>query len=254
MINILNTKQGGSLFEVKADVDSDQVMVVFPGGGYVDLADYEGEPVADRFAQLGYSTYVMRYSVASNGRNRTDELLEDVHEAVAYLKKKHSSAKIVLAGFSAGGNLIANYGNRFNDVDALVLCYAVVDWRDLSERLSFETGNEEINQKARRLRDGGYLSLFGTTEVTEDMLNSISPIVSISEKTVPTFIWQSQSDLLVSADITMEYYRLLVKHHVPAELHLYKDGQHGIGLGQGMEASTWVMLADCFIKSLFRSA
>ncbi len=250
MKKILNMKYGGSLFEVKADTGLDQVMVVFPGGGYVDLADYEGEAVAERFAQLGYSAYVMQYCVISNNGNRTGELLEDVHEVVKYLRKEYSDAKLVLCGFSAGGNLIANYGNRYGDVDALVLCYAVVDWRDLSRVLSIDSGNDQINEKARRLRDGGYLSLFGTKEVTDEMLESVSPIVSISEKTVPTFIWQSQGDFLVSVDITMEYYKLLMKHRVPAELHIYNNGQHGSGLGEGTELSSWVSLADKFVSQL----
>ncbi|MBT2654027.1 hypothetical protein J7E81_02050 [Bacillus sp. ISL-18] len=36
-------------------------VVICPGGGYLGTSDREAEPVAMRFASLGYHTFVLRY-------------------------------------------------------------------------------------------------------------------------------------------------------------------------------------------------
>ena len=39
-------------------------LIICPGGGYAFLSDREGEPVALRFAGLGYAAFVLRYHTA----------------------------------------------------------------------------------------------------------------------------------------------------------------------------------------------
>ena len=43
-------------------------LIICPGGGYRFLSDREGEPVALRFAGLGYAAFVLRYHVAPQAR------------------------------------------------------------------------------------------------------------------------------------------------------------------------------------------
>ena len=38
-------------------------IIVLPGGGYNTCSPTESDPVAERFASLGYCAYVLRYSV-----------------------------------------------------------------------------------------------------------------------------------------------------------------------------------------------
>ena len=45
-------------------------VLVCPGGAYLNCSDREGEPVALRFAAMGYHAFVLRYSVY--GRNEPD--------------------------------------------------------------------------------------------------------------------------------------------------------------------------------------
>lgn len=61
-------------------------------------------------------------------------------------------------GFSAGGNLVLNYGG----VEGLVSGYGASDRKDLTRRLSMDTGRPALNQRMTGLRDGGLLSLSGT--------------------------------------------------------------------------------------------
>ena len=43
-------------------------LIICPGGGYAFRSDREGEPVALRFAGLGYAAFILNYHVAPQGR------------------------------------------------------------------------------------------------------------------------------------------------------------------------------------------
>ena len=43
-------------------------VIICPGGGYHCLSDREGEPVALRFAGLGFAAFLLRYHAAPQGR------------------------------------------------------------------------------------------------------------------------------------------------------------------------------------------
>ena len=38
-------------------------ILICPGGAYINCSDREAEPVAMKFASMGYHTFVLRYSV-----------------------------------------------------------------------------------------------------------------------------------------------------------------------------------------------
>ena len=43
-------------------------VIVCPGGAYLSCSDREGEPIAMRFASMGYHAFVLRYSVYSENK------------------------------------------------------------------------------------------------------------------------------------------------------------------------------------------
>ena len=44
-------------------------VLICPGGAYLGCSDREGEPVALRFASMGYHAFVLRYSTYTEGKN-----------------------------------------------------------------------------------------------------------------------------------------------------------------------------------------
>ena len=50
--------------------------------------------------------------------------------------------------------------------------------------------------------------------------------------TPPTFIYHTNADTTVPVENAVAYYLALRKAGVPAEMHIFKDGRHGSGLGQ----------------------
>jgi acetyl esterase/lipase len=62
----------------------------------------------------------------------------------------------------------------------------------------------------------------------------------VTAKTPPTFIFQTNEDTAVPAENAVKFYLALRKAGVPAELHIYQKGPHGVGLDpQDREVSTW---------------
>jgi len=69
----------------------------------------------------------------------------------------------------------------------------------------------------------------------------------VNGNTPPTFIFSTGDDATVPiVENGVEFYKALVRAGVPAELHIYEHGHHGLGLAQeSPEVSTWPqMLAN----------
>ena len=95
-------------------------VVICPGGGYLGTSDREAEPVAMRFASLGYHTFVLRYTTyfkewvqdfnnppAPNEKSVYPQPLLDLAKAMLIIRENASkwlvdNDKIAVYGFSAG--------------------------------------------------------------------------------------------------------------------------------------------------------
>ncbi|MFG0335671.1 MAG: alpha/beta hydrolase, partial [Maioricimonas sp. JB049] len=62
---------------------------------------------------------------------------------------------------------------------------------------------------------------------------SLSNETQVTEQTPPAFLFHTTEDRGVPVQNSLAYYRALVEHGVPAELHAYQNGPHGVGLGIG---------------------
>ena len=72
---------------VSNEIDPDirrPAILVCPGGGYAFCSEREAEPVALRFAALGFNTFVVWYRVAPN---RFPKPQQDAAAAMAYIRK-----------------------------------------------------------------------------------------------------------------------------------------------------------------------
>jgi dipeptidyl aminopeptidase/acylaminoacyl peptidase len=62
----------------------------------------------------------------------------------------------------------------------------------------------------------------------------------VTPQTPPTFLLHTNEDTAVPAENSVYFYLALRKAKVPAELHIYEKGQHGVGLGAAAGAvGTW---------------
>ena len=177
-------------------------VIVCPGGGYRKLVmEKEGYKIARWFNEHGIAAYVLKY------RLDPENALQDARRAVRYLRKEADHygidpQKIGAIGFSAGAHLACN----------LALNHRQSDYNDdidsLSPRPDFWIGIY-----------GGYNSILRTSR------SSIS-----TEHTPPAFLVHAGDDSKVPVMASVKLYEQLKKKGVPAELHIYEQGEHGFAL------------------------
>ena len=83
-------------------------LIICPGGAYRKLSNREGEPVALRFAGLGYAAFVLYYHVAPQARYPIPQrqLLAAIDHVRSHVEEYHvDPAAVIPLGFSAGGHL-----------------------------------------------------------------------------------------------------------------------------------------------------
>lgn len=196
-------------------------ILILPGGGYTCVSPRESEPVASRFFALGYSTFVLDYSVEPLA---FPVALREAAMAMAYIRQNAQALSVradnvAAIGFSAGGHLCGLLGTMYDcpdlaDLarpeqirpDVLGLCYPVVtSWgkchADSFRRIS--GGNKQLT---------AYLSL-------EKRVRSDMP---------PVFLWHTRDDASVSVRNSLELACALEEAEVLFTMHIYGHGKHGL--------------------------
>ncbi len=209
---------------------STTTMVILPGGGYGSLARHEGEGFARWFASQGVTCYVVNYRLGSAGY-RHPAMLQDAARAVrtARLRAREEGldpGKIVLVGSSAGGHLASTVLTHFDAgdptspdpieressrPDAGILCYPVITLEG-----PFAHGGSRKN-------------LLGP-DPDPVLVRSLSNEQQVTAQTPPCFIWHCAPDAVVPVENALMFASALRKAGVPFALHIYSDGNHGIGM------------------------
>jgi len=89
------------------------------------------------------------------------------------------------------------------------------------------------------------------------LVELMSNELQVTAQTPPTFLFHTTTDTVVPPENSILFYMALRKAGVPAELHIYERGPHGVGLAQTDEAlSSWpARLADWLrVRGLLNSA
>lgn len=216
-------------------------ILVLPGGGYARQADHEAEPVAQWLASLGIHAFVLRYKVAPH---RHPEPLANAKHAMLWIRGgSHGLAvdpsRVGVLGFSAGGHLAATLtvavptGEPSLDVagaapDLSVLCYPVISFMDSAHRGSVD-------------------NLIGP-EGGPELLRRLSAELHVSAATPPAFLWHTAEDEAVPVSHSLAYTAALSRAGVPAELHVFPQGVHGLGLAGGSPgADQWPALCTAWL-------
>jgi acetyl esterase/lipase len=209
-------------------------VVICPGGGYNILAyNKEGTEVAEWLNSIGVAGIVLKYRVpARKGRERHEAPLQDAQRALGMVRGRAREwridpDRIGILGFSAGGHLAATLSNQYEQ-----RTYPRVDETDdLSCRPSFA------------------LLIYPAYLVARKGENTLAPELTVTSRTPPTFLAQTEDDG-VRVECSLFYYLALKNAKVPAEMHLYPDGGHGYGLRPSAHTvSTWPRRAEEWLRA-----
>jgi len=205
-------------------------VLIFPGGGYQNLAsNHEGRQVANYFNAAGIAAFVLKYRLGPRYHHPVE--LDDAQRAMrtvrAHAVEWHIAPdRIGVMGFSAGGHLAAMASTHFNSSDA-----ASQDAIDKSSsRPDFSIlAYPVISLIEPWTHQGSKRNLLGDNPPAE-LARSLSGELSVTAQTPPTFIFQTNADTTVPAENSVYYYLALRKAGVPAEMHVFENGPHGVGL------------------------
>jgi len=224
-------------------------VIVLPGGGYQGLAiGYEGHDIATWFNSLGGSGFVVDYRHRGKGYGHPAPL-QDAQRAIRTVRARANEwgidpQRIGVIGFSAGGHLASSTGVFFEDgkpdaadpidrvssrPDFLILCYPVIAF------------NEPYTHV------GSQRNLLGEN-ATAEQLAAMSTEKHVRSDSPPTFLWSTSEDEPVPAENSVQFYLALKKAGVPAELHIFAKGQHGLGLAKDTPgARAWPELCHAWL-------
>ncbi|MEX2673232.1 MAG: alpha/beta hydrolase [Phycisphaeraceae bacterium] len=225
-------------------------VVVCPGGGYAHLAmGHEGDDIGKRLSQMGVAVFVLRYRLAP--RYREPIQLHDAQRALRHVRH-HAERynidpdRLGILGFSAGGHLAASTATLIGEADPdaddpidrhsarpdfAVLCYPVITMTD-----------------AAVTHAGSRSNLIGSGDAAKAEHYSLEK--QVTERTPPTFLFHTDADTGVPPENSVLFYLALRKASIPAELHIYQPGRHGVGLAADHPAlNTWPTLLENWLQS-----
>jgi acetyl esterase/lipase len=241
-------------FRPQAGKANHTAVIIAPGGGYIALTpNLEGRQVADWFAARGITAFVLKYRLSA--LHPYPEPLLDGQRAVRLVRSMSNEfhldpSKIGFVGFSAGGHLAAMVATSGDDGDP----QAPDPIDRFSDRPNFVVlGYAWLN--AMQPNDRGlitYCSVLRTLpeEKCKAWGNLYTPSLHVSATTPTTFIYSTTDDKVVPVSVSVDFYSALIKAGVPAEMHLFRNGGHGSGLGEGDPAlEMWPVLLENWLRA-----
>ena len=229
------TKPTLTVSRPESDKNTGAAVLVFPGGGYTNLAwDHEGEQVARWLNSIGVTAAILKYRVprrpdTPKGQPPVQALM-DAQRAISIVRSKAADwgvdpKRIGILGFSAGGHLST---------------WAATN----AEKLSYEPVDESDKASARP----DFAVVIYPGGVYKSGTDQIASEIRVTSQTPPTFIVQSSND---NPENSVFLYLALKRAGVPAEMHLYATGGHGYGLRPSNQPrSSWPQRCEDWLRDI----
>ena len=228
-------------------------IVIAPGGAYLGLASIlEGREIADWFTARGFVAFVLKYRLGPH--NPYPIPLLDMQRAIRLVRSLDTRYNLVpnrvgVIGFSAGGHLAASAATLFEEAaqkpadpvdplsarpDFVVLAYP---WLNAMEP---QQGKEITYCSVLPAIDRALCPKFAA---------DYTPKLHVSKQTPPTFLFSTTDDTVVPVRASVEFYNAMVAAGAPVEMHLFRHGGHGSGLGSGDAAlDLWPVLMEQWLR------
>lgn len=265
-------------------------ILICPGGGYFNCSDREAEPIALRFAAMGYHAFVLRYSVYMEGKPDPSKVTQpltpkpwlqypapvlEIGRAMLLIREHAGewlvdTDRIALCGFSAGGHNAAMFATKWHTPlvadalggpsgqyrpAALILGYPLTDYVYMDETVIRRGGMD-----AAFFRDSN-TAYIGAAQPDRVLLEEVSPARNVTEHMPPTYIWATAADGLVPVQHSLRLAHALADQRIPFELHIFEEGDHGLALSDqatagalsqtNPDAAKWVPLAETWLHKRF---
>ncbi len=191
--------------------------------------------------EQGISAFVLKHRVPhwESEDCRSKVALSDAQRSIRIIRANSKKwginpDKIGVLGFSAGGHLAStlstHHDNGLNESeleidkissrpDFSILIYPVITMQD----------TPYTNMGTR-------INLLGEIPL-EDSLNYFSNELQVKEDTPPAILIHTDEDKVVPPENSINYYLALRKFNIPAALHIWEGGLHGLGLADNYKGA-----------------
>ena len=217
--------------------DNRPAIIVFPGGGYEGLTSWETEPIALKYAAEGICAFLLMYSYQPI-RFPIPQL--QAFLAIRYVREHAKEFginpnNIATTGYSAGGHLCGSTGVLWNKPAFWRYCeqYGLLNEVDMEMYrpnklvLSYAVLKSDTEYQ----HHGSLENLLGERIDDEELLTLVGCDRQVDDNTPPAFLWHTAEDDVVHVRNSIDFAAALAKRGIPAELHVYPHGGHGLGLG-----------------------
>jgi len=206
-------------------------VIIAPGGGYQRLSmNLEGRAPANFLNALGIAAFVLRYRLGPQYHHPIE--LGDAQRAIRAVRARAGEwhlapDRIGFMGFSAGGHLASSASTHFDEGNA----NAPDPIDRVSSRPDFAVlGYPVISFIEPWPHQGAKTNLLGD-HPDPVLARRLSSETQVTSATPPAFIYHTNADTTVPVENAVAYFLALRKAGVPAEMHVFKEGRHGTGLG-----------------------
>lgn len=232
---------------VPETIDPEKPFVILVSGGAYNVVcnATEALPTAVHMIARGYQVFVLSYRVGEIGI--FPKPIDDMAAALRYIRAHAEEFQLnpdvyVVAGFSAGANLISTWGTTnagYASYDlpkpkAMFPIYTVVDLKTLDDT----TPNCE------------FLNTMLGVDYTKDMVAKYNIEQHIDADYPPCYIVCGKDDTTVSPKNSELMKQRLDEAGVPAILCEGEHAQHGFGDGTGTDVEGWPECALDFMEAL----
>lgn len=211
-------------------------VLVCPGGGYQGRAPHEAAVVAEWLNTLGITGIVVHYRIKPY---QHPQPLNDLSQAMRLTRQNAADwnidlNKIGVLGFSAGGHLAATLCTHYTHETKpafSILLYPVIT----------------LNPPSAHTGSRNNLLVDPTDQAQVDELSNDQ---HVTPDTPPAFMFHTVTDPAVPVENVMLYAAALQRNKVRYELHIYEEGNHGVGLAtQHPVLHTWTLLCAKWLAS-----
>ncbi len=239
-----------TVYPAPREKNTGAAVVICPGGGYGFTAmDHEGHQIGAWLNSFGVAGFIVDYRHRNRGYGHPAPL-QDAQRAIRHVRAKAEDyrvdpKRIGVLGFSAGGHLASTAATHFDAgkpdakdpvervscrPDFAVLCYPVIAF------------DEAVTHR------GSQQNLLGK-DAPAELVRSLSNEKQVTKDTPPTFLWHTDEDNGVPSENSVLFYLACRKAGVPAELHIFRTGRHGLGLAKDTPgANQWPKLCEDWMR------
>jgi len=232
-------------------------ILIVHGGGWRSGNRQQHIPLAQRLAALGYVCFTVEYRLSTEALYPA--AVNDLKSAVRWMRTQEKNfpidtSRIVILGFSAGGELAAFVGTTNGDTSFQAnACHrgmsdSVQAIVDIDGTLSFVHPESGEGDDRKSTSAASYWLGYGKTEHPE-LWKAASPLTHAGKNTPPTLFLNSSVDRMHAG--RDDFRKVLDQYGIYHEQHTFEKSPHTFCLFEPWFEPT-VQYIDGFLKKIFK--